>query len=217
MKADEDGPVGVPARILGESRPGEFAALVFPGVEEHGGGIQADGIAADLLPADCRAEGAHVLLTQAPGDAPQGYGPFVSAIALPRYELWLRVPGPFPDRHGDAFVRWVVGPLETELCQLGLTDYVHPWTFPTPDQDEWDCCYSVNDLRRALEATRRVLGGLGLPPETVIEVNGSDDERCRTYPISPRSDAEDWFDFTTVEAHALLPLDVAVHQQTPCW
>src|SRR4051812_34792421 len=136
MKADKGDCDAIPARVIAPSGPDQLAVLLYPGLERYDGGIRSDNLAVEIVPVDCRSEGSYLLLV------PGGHGAeprFVSAIPLPRYELRVEVPGPFPLVHGREFVERIVSPLEETLCRLGLGNSVHPWTFPDPDDDEWEC------------------------------------------------------------------------------
>jgi hypothetical protein len=212
MKADENGPDGIPARVIGPAGPDRLAVLCYPDLERFDGGIRAEDLPVGIVPVDLRGEGSYLLLTRLGTKSERR---FATAIPLPRYELRIVVPGPFTLMHGREFVEHVVGPLEETLCRLGLANYVHPWTFPDSDSDEWECMCSVTDLRRAITVTRETLAGLRLPSRSVIVVWGPEEKSLRTYPLE--EDEADWTDLPEVERRARYSLEEAVHKQSPCW
>ncbi|MFL5340747.1 MAG: hypothetical protein ACJ8F7_11400 [Gemmataceae bacterium] len=214
MKADQNGPDGIAARVLGPAGADRLVVLLYPDIAQYGGGVRDDSLPTAIVPAGCRGEGSYLLLT------PEGKGAdrrFVSAILLPRYELRVEVPGPFPSLNGNDFVRSVVDPLEEALGRRGLGNYVHPWSFPDPDDDDWDCCYSVTDVREANTVTRAALAGLDLPAESVIVVWCPDEEPVRSYPLAAQDAAADWADLPQVERRAQYSVEAAVRRESPCW
>jgi hypothetical protein len=213
MKADLDGPDGVPARVLCPAGAGRLAVLLYPDVGRFGGGTRCEQVDGAIVPEDLRAEGSYLLLVPEAKGADRR---FTAAMALPRFELRLEVPGPFRRVHGHEFTRRVVAPLEEALGRLGLSNYVHPWSFPLPDDDEWDCMYTVTDLRRAIEVTRETLAGLPLHPESAIVVWCPEERPLRTYPLARRNGAEEWEDLPEVKREARYYVEEAVHRVSPC-